>query len=125
MKLVFGKNGVELVHPEGNWDLKKGFGFSPVELLVSSVGACGMYVFDGILTRSSIPHKINNVDIEYIVNPDGHVHPVTEITLKYYVEVEEDLRQRTERILALVPKNCPVMQSLHPDIKIIETIHYE
>lgn len=46
MKLISSEKGFELVHQSGNWVLKKEIGFSPVEMLVASIGACGAYVYE-------------------------------------------------------------------------------
>lgn len=124
MELVFGNNGVELVHQDGNWDLKAGFGFSPVETLVASVGACGMYVFQGILNGSKVDHEFVNTKVSFKVDEESRVKPVKEITIDYFMKVEEANKTKVERIMELVPKSCPVMQSLKSDITVIENIHY-
>ncbi len=124
MELVFGNNGVELVHQDGNWDLKAGFGFSPVETLVASVGACGMYVFQGILNGSKVDHEFVNAKVSFKVDEESRVRPVKEIKIDYFMKVEEANRTKAERIMELVPKSCPVMQSLKSDITVIENIHY-
>ena len=124
MELVFGNNGVELVHQDGNWDLKAGFGFSPVETLVASVGACGMYVFQGILNGSKVDHEFVNTKVSFKVDEESRVRPVKEIKIDYFMKVEKANRTKAERIMELVPKSCPVMQSLKSDITVIENIHY-
>lgn len=124
MELVFGNNGIELVHDDGNWTLKKDVGFSPVEALVAAVGSCGMYVFQGILNGSNVDHEFVNSKLSFTVDDSKRVTPVKEITIDYYMKVDEKDRERAERIVELVSKSCPVMQSLSSDITVIENIHY-
>lgn len=45
IKLVQGKEGIELPYETGNWVLLKEQGYSPVEMLVASVAACGRLCF--------------------------------------------------------------------------------
>ena len=125
MELIFGHNGIELVHESGNWNLKSGIGFSPVQMTAVSVGACGMYVFDAILKNSSIPCEIHKVDVSYTVDEESRVKPITSVTLIYNVSVSDEYKDKVERIIKLVPKSCPVMQSLDPRIEIIETLVYQ
>ena len=124
MELIFGQNGIEMIHEKGNWELKAGFGFSPVETLVASVGACGMYVFNGILNGSKIEHEFVNTKVSFEVDESTRVRPVKEITIDYFMKVDEANRSRAERIMELVPKSCPVMQSLGDHVRVIENIHY-
>lgn len=124
MELIVKEHGIELVHENGNWILKKEYGFSPVQTLVASVAACGGYVFEGILTRSSIPHRLDTVQVSYEVNETKTVKSVSKISIEYYLEAEDDYKDRIERIVKLVHKGCPVMQSLNSDIVVTETIIY-
>lgn len=123
MKLVNGKNGIELVHPSGNWELKKDFGFSPVESLVAAVGSCGMYVFEAILNGSKIDHEFVETKVAFEA-AEKRPHPVKEITIDYYIKMDEANHAKAERIMELVPKSCPVMQSLSADVTVIEKLHF-
>lgn len=124
MELVFGNNGIELIHENGNWNLKAGAGFSPVEALVAAVGSCGLYVFQGLLTGSKIEHEFVNAKVDFKVDDSKRVTPVKEIVIDYFMKANEEDKARIERIVDLVSKNCPVMQSLNEDVEVIENIHY-
>ncbi len=124
MELIFGKNGVELIKEGGNWELKAGFGFSPVESLVASVGACGMYVFSGILNGSQVEHEILKTTLAYEVDESSRVKPITKIIIDYHMTVEDELKDKVERFVKLVAKSCPVMQSINPSIEVVENIIY-
>src|SRR5690554_1337344 len=125
MELVIGKNGVELVHPDGNWDLKRGTGYSPGQTLVAAVGACGTYVFSGMLVASGIKHEVVNVKLDYENDETTRVKPIKKIVVDYFMKIDEGDRPRAERILELVPKNCPIMQSIDPKIEVVERVHYQ
>ena len=124
MELVFGNDGIELVRENGNWNLKRDIGFSPVQALVASVAACGMYVFDGILSKSGIEHEFSNTTVSYEVDEMVRVKPVRLITIVYRMRVQESDKQRVERIVHLVSKSCPVMASLNPSIIVKEEVEY-
>ena len=124
MELVFGNNGIELIHDKGNWELNGGTGFSPVETLVASVGSCGLYVFQGLLNGSKIDHEFVNAKVEFTVDDSKRVTPVEEIVIDYYMKAKDADKDRIERIVDLVSKNCPVMQSLGDHVEVIENIHY-
>ncbi len=124
MELIFGTNGVELVKENGNWEMKSGFGFSPVQSLVASVGACGMYVFTAILTKSGIEHEIIKTTLAFEVDESTRVKPIKTITIDYHITVDASDKDKVERFVHLVPKNCPVMQSLNSNIEVIENIIY-
>ncbi len=125
MELVMGKNGVELTHPDGNWDLKRGTGYSPAQAMVAAAGACGVYVFTGMLDASGVAHTFIRAAVDYENDETIRIKPVKKIMIDYYMDIDVDARDRAERILKLVHKNCPVIQSLNPNIEVVEQIHYE
>ncbi|MFD2308088.1 OsmC family protein [Enterococcus termitis] len=124
MKLVPSQKGFELVHQNGNWVLKKEIGFSPVEMLVASVGACGAYVYEKILTNSHIDFTIDSVDISYERAENKPTKPLSQVTILFTVQVPEEAQGKAERALKLISKNCPVIQSLDPEIAVVETVHF-
>lgn len=124
MELIMGTNGVELVHANGNWDLKRGTGYSPAQALVSAVGACGVYVFTGMLEASGIAHEFVNAKLDYENDETIRIKPIKKIEVNYFMKIDEKDRVRAERIMAMVPNNCPVMQSINPKIEVVELIHY-
>lgn len=124
LELLQGKQGLELYHKDGNWILKRDFGYSPVQLLVTSIGACGAYVYESILTKSNIEHRLDTVDISYKTNEEDKAHPLTEVTIQFNIWVPEDKQAQVERALRMVNEYCPVIQSLNPNIDIIKEVNF-
>ncbi|WP_205700231.1 OsmC family protein [Erysipelothrix sp. HDW6A] len=124
IELLQGEQGLELFHKEGNWVLKRNIGYSPVQLLVTSIGACGAYVYESILTKSNIEHRLDTVDISYKVDEDDKAKPLTEVAITFNIWVPEDKKAQVERSLRLVNEYCPVIQSLNPNIGIIKEVNF-
>ncbi len=123
MELILNDDVVELVHESGNWLLKRGVGFSAVEMVVNAAGACGLYVFNSILKNSKIECDVQRAFVTYTVN-DNKVRNLKTINIEYHIRVEEELKAKVERVLPFVHRNCPVMQSLDENIEVIESIVY-
>lgn len=124
MELIFGSNGVELVKDTGNWQLKSEIGFSPVQTMAASVGACGMYVFRAILEKSSVAHEIIKAEVTYELDESIRSKPISKIKVVYHMKIADALKDKAERFMDLVPRSCPVMQSLNPNIEVVESILY-
>lgn len=120
--LVQGQQGMELPREGENWVLLKDLGYSPVQSLVAAVGSCGAYVYQSILEKSRIPYRFDRVEINYVRDEERESEPVKEITLVFFVEVEESKQGRAERGLGMVSKYCPVMQSIDPTIVVTEKV---
>lgn len=122
MKILTGEEGLELVHPAGNWKVKKEIGFSPVEMLVSSVATCSTYVYQDVLKNSKIPYELHEVEVQYEREIAGTVHPITKIQITFIMAIPEELQERAERGLKLIPKHCPVVQALDKAILVEERL---
>lgn len=122
MELISSEQGIELVHQKGNWLIKKDLGFSPVELLVASVAACGAYVYERVLTNSKISFKIQHVEVSYERFENKPTKPLKEVTLIFQIEVPENQQEKATRATKLIAKNCPVMQSLDSEVTVIEKV---
>lgn len=122
MELISSEKGFELVHQNGNWLLKKELGFSPVEMLVASIGACGAYVYEKILTNSHIDFTIKQVEISYERAEEKQAKPLSRVDITFSIQVAEEAQGKAERALKLIGKNCPVMQSLDPAIAVVEKV---
>lgn len=121
MELISSEKGIELVHQNGNWLLKKDIGFSPVEMLVASVAACGAYVYEKILTNSAIAFTTEKVTVSYERDSDKQAKPLSQVSITFFLHLSEADQGKAERALKLIGKNCPVIQSLDPEIEVIET----
>lgn len=125
MELISGKQGFELVSKNGNWILKEAIGFSPVEMLVASVGACGAYVYEKILTNSAITYQVENVLIDYERAEDKQAKPVSKISISFVLSnVSQNEQDKAERAMHLIEKNCPVIQSLDSSIEVTEAVRF-
>lgn len=122
MELRSSEKGFELVHKSGNWILKKDIGFSPVEMLVASIGACGAYVYEKVLTNSQVEFDFKQVEISYERAETKPAKPLSRVEIVFSLRVAETDQGKAERALKLIAKNCPVMQSLDPEIVVVENV---
>lgn len=125
MNIILTENGAELEHPSGNWTLKQEIGFSPVESTVASVGACSAYVYREILQNSKIDFEMINVEVDYKRSETIKTFPISEIMVTFHMKVPEEMQDKAERATAMIARNCPVIQSLNPDIWIFEDVIFE
>lgn len=124
MELKFKNENIELIGNEAVLDINRSKEFSPVQMMVAASGACGMYVFSSLLTNSNIKHNFIKTDVSYKTDNTNKVRPLSEISITYHLEVNEEIKERVSRILKLVGKNCPVIQSLSDNVLVIENIIY-
>ena len=124
MELKFKNENIELIGNEAVLDINRSKEFSPVQMMVAASGACGMYVFRSILTNSNIKHNFIKTEVSYKTDDTNKVRPLSEISITYHLEVNEEIKERVSRILKLVGKNCPVIQSLSDNVLVIENIIY-
>lgn len=124
LKLNQGETGLELEHSNGNWILLKEQGYSPVQILVASIGACGQYVFKSVMEKSSIQGTLRNVNISYEVDEQSKSHQLTKVFIEFELQTSEENLSKANRALRLVNDYCPVIQSLNSDIIIEKTIKH-
>lgn len=124
MELISTEKGIELIHKDGNWIIKKEVGFSPVELLVASIAACGAYVYERVLANSQISFTTQRVEVAYERSEAKPAKPLKTVTITFYLTVSEAEQEKAQRATKLITKNCPVMQSLDPEITVIENVFF-
>lgn len=124
MKLIDKSGNLELVHKDGNWVLKKEIGFSPVQMTAASAAACSAYVYEKILKKQRIPFELIGVDIDYERNEETEPRPISKIVVRISVKVAEKNQERAKKDAALIAANCPVVQSLNPNIDIVEQVEF-
>ena len=124
IELVQGKTGIEIPLASGNWVMLREEGYSPVQSLAAAVGACGAYVYQSVLNNSKVPYKFQRVTVNYKRDEERQSQPLKEIEIIFYVEIAADLQERALRAAKLIGPNCPVMQSLDPQIKISEVVEF-
>lgn len=123
--LLKGEIGLELALDSGNWVLKAGYGYSPVQMLVASIGACGGYVLGSVLEKSHIDFELKAVHIDYEEDLEQKSKPLSKVMIEFIGSAPVSEHEKAQRALRLVSEYCPVMQSLDPKIEVIKTIRFE
>ncbi|TGA98493.1 OsmC family peroxiredoxin [Sporolactobacillus shoreae] len=123
MELIQSSETIELVHENGNWLLSRQEGFSPVQLIAASAAACSSYVFEELLNRQRIPYQLIKVSFEYMENP-FYPNPISKIDVRFLINVPKKNQEAAKQIFLQIPQNCPVIQSLHPRIKLNESVFF-
>lgn len=99
----------------------RGEAFSPTDLLATAYGACVLTIM-GIAAKTH-GFTVDGAEIktEKIMgtNPRRVVELITEITLPH-----NNYSVKEKKIIELTAKECPVHNSLHPDIKKTITFKY-
>lgn len=95
----------------------KGERFSPTDLLATSLATCMITVM-GIKARSLGFDLIGiQIDILKIMKPDPR--RVGGIDLTFHIPADlAGMEANTRSLLKEIGENCPVMKSIHPDIKV-------
>lgn len=118
-------NGLQNTQTE-TWTFKRGIGYAPVQALVSATAVCESYVYQEILTNSKINYTFEKTVVTYEREESGHVNPVKAISVTFYLkDVPAEKQGLATRALRLVQANCPVSQSLNPNIQISEAIIFD
>lgn len=124
LSMIMKDQGYEMSHENAHWYLKKGLGYSPVQMLVASIGACGGYVLDSILDKMQISHELKELEMTFDVNQDSKAKELTYVGMVFYVKLSGDEYDKVLHALTLVHKYCPVMLSLNENIKIEKSIKF-
>ncbi len=99
----------------------KGEFFSPTDLLATSLGACMVT----IMGMSAKNHGFNIDGTKISVQKIMGTNPrrVVEIVIDLHFP-HNNYSAKEKRIIELAAKECPVAQSLHPDLKQTINFHY-
>lgn len=124
MQLIDNSGHVELIHENGNWVLLRELGFSPIQTVVAATAACSTYVYEEILGKQKIPYKMMGIDADYERNTGLETQPISKIFVHFHIRVSQKDQTKATKDLHLIPKNCPVVQSLNPSIEISETVTF-
>ena len=126
LKLLYDKSHQSFEAPTGSesWILKENLGFSPIENLINSIAACCGYVYDSVLNHSAVSHQFKKIEVSYKQAEAKRSHPIQQVELVFYLQVEKRLQAKALRCLRLVLPNCPVVQSLNSNIEIKERVHF-
>lgn len=123
MELIQPTETIELIHENGNWQLGRGKGFSPVQLVAASAAACSAYVFEELLDQRQIQYRLIRVSVEYTENPYPP-NPIAQIDVRLLLEAAKSVQEAVKQIFLEIPGHCPVIQSLNPKIRINEAVYF-
>ncbi|MEY4572978.1 MAG: hypothetical protein RLZ10_2248 [Bacteroidota bacterium] len=97
---------------------------TPMQLLAGSLAGCMSIDVLLILKKQKIEPKIFKLEIE-TTRKEGQPSPFSSIHLAFHVS-NDILEEKLERAIHLSKeKYCSVSVSLHPDITITHSIHFE
>lgn len=99
----------------------KGETFSPTDLVATALGAC-------MITVMGIYAEKNDMSIEgakYEVTKKMKLTPRMIAELEIKVSLPKALTSEQRTTLENIANNCPVKLSLHPDVKIPLSFHYD
>lgn len=99
----------------------RGEAFSPTDLLATAYGACVLTIMGIAAKTHGFTVDGTEIKTEKIMgtNPRRVVELITEITLPH-----NNYSVKEKKIIELTAKECPVHNSLHPDIKKTITFKY-
>ena len=124
LTLLQGAEKLELPASPENWQLVRGKGYSPVQMLVSAAAACGGYVYESVLENSHVPFQLFKIEVTYTRDEERRAQPIDSIQIQFFADVPEEFQDKAVRCLKLISPNCPVIQSLDPVIKVEEFVTF-
>ena len=121
MKLTIKQDDIEgrfIVWSISDW---KENGYSPLQLLVSSIAGCSAIVFRTILEKKRITYDTFTIETE-IGRSEALSKPVESVHLHYKIKAQNITEEQLDKALQLAVKNCTIVQSVKDSIKVTETI---
>lgn len=85
LTIIRGVEKFELQTKTARWVLAKEEGYSPVQMLVSAIGACGGYVYQSVLENSHIPFEFEKIEVTYSREVERRAQPLKQVTILFYV----------------------------------------
>jgi putative redox protein len=99
-------------------------GYTPLDLLVSSIVGCSQIVFTQILEKKRISYETLTIDIQ-IERAEEGAQPLKKMHIHYTLTGTTAKQEAIEKALHLVPKHCTIAQSVKGSIEIVETFTIE
>ena len=94
----------------------KGERFSPSDLVATALGSCMMTIM-GIKARDlEIDLKGTRIEIQKVMAPDPR--RIVAVNLTFHFPEELDLNEKERTIMERAAHTCPVIYSIHPEIKV-------
>jgi len=113
-KLAHGPSGTVLttVPPKDNGG--DGSSFSPTDLLGAALASCALTTMALVARREGLPFGDARAHVEKRMTPPPR--RIGELVL--VIEMPREIRSQDQARLEDVARTCPVMRSLHPDVKV-------
>ncbi|WP_020061509.1 OsmC family protein [Bacillus sp. 123MFChir2] len=121
MQLIVKRDKIITKVPYGELQIGKENGYTPLELLISSIAGCSAIVFRTILEKKRITYHEFTMETE-IIRSETLSKPVKSVHIHYKIKAERITQEQLEKALELAMKNCTIVQSVKDSIEIIETI---
>ena len=102
----------------------KGESFSPTDLVATALGSCMMTIMGIVARRHAYPIEGTTVRVlkEMVQEP---VRRIGRLTVEIHVANGSQLKETDRKILQQSAHTCPVLKSLHPDIQVSVTFHWD
>jgi putative redox protein len=100
----------------------KASSFSPTDLVGAALGSCMATIMGSFAQRHSIPMEGTKIEVVKTMVQQP-IRRILELKVDIYLPVAADHPQRAA--LERAALTCPVHQSLHPDVKIPITFHWD
>ena len=100
----------------------EGKSFSPTDLVATALGACMMSVMAIHARKEHIDLKGMACSVEKYMSPDL---PRRISGLDAVITMPKSLTPEQRKTLEHIGNTCPVIMSLHPEIKLIKSYNYE
>ena len=122
LTIIRGVEKFELQTKTARWVLAKEEGYSPVQMLVSAIGACGDTCINPFWKIRTFPLSLKNRS--HVSKVERRAQPLKQVTILFYVTVPEAFQEHDTVFEACLP-NCPVIQSLAERITVEETVVFK
>ena len=93
----------------------KGASFSPTDLVATALGSCMATIMGIVAEREGVDLKGMNIKVQKIMSKDLP-RRISEHSVEIAVPISKEHEHR--ELLEQAAHHCPVLQSIHPDIKV-------
>lgn len=105
LTIIRGVEKFELQTKTARWVLAKEEGYSPVQMLVSAIGACGGYVYQSVLENSHIPFEFEKIEVTYSREIERRAQPLKQVTISLLCVCSRSLSSTGDTVFeACLPK---------------------
>ena len=101
----------------------KGERFSPTDLVCTALATCMVTTMAMKATDMGLELKGTTIDVKKHMSADPR--RISKIDVSVSFSKDLDLEEKDKIILHRVGDNCPVVKSLHPDIEVNITYHWQ